>query len=112
MCDPVQSVHGVEMDHPLRMDACIYKSLFPCNYVVSVRRGFLFLWVLGMGCIISLWHPLSLPYNYFSHLRLKIIDSDELIKPNQTIYQLWQYFIITAILHKKHGYLKLFKSLV
>ena len=24
--------------------------LFTCNYVVSVRRGFLFLWVLGMGC--------------------------------------------------------------
>ena len=27
---------------------------FICNYVVSVRRGFFFLWVLGMG----------LPYNY------------------------------------------------
>ena len=26
--------------------------LFPCNYVVSVRRGFLFLWVLGMGYVI------------------------------------------------------------
>ena len=24
--------------------------LFTCNYVASVRRGFLFLWVLGMGC--------------------------------------------------------------
>ena len=23
--------------------------LFTCNYVVSVWRGFLFLWVLGMG---------------------------------------------------------------
>ena len=23
--------------------------LFTCNFVVSVRRGFLFLWVLGMG---------------------------------------------------------------
>ena len=33
-----------------------------CNYVVSVRRGFLFLWVLGMGCVIQLWHSLSLPY--------------------------------------------------
>ena len=38
--------------------------LFTCNYVVSVRRGFLFLWVLGMGYVILLWHSLSLPYNY------------------------------------------------
>ena len=26
--------------------------LFTCNYVVSVWRGFLFLWVLEMGCVI------------------------------------------------------------
>ena len=26
---------------------------FTCNFVASVRRGFLFLWVLGMGCAIS-----------------------------------------------------------
>ena len=39
---------------------------FACNYVVSVRRGFLFLWVIGMGCVILLWHSLDLPYNYFS----------------------------------------------
>ena len=39
--------------------------LFTCNYVVFVRRGFLFLWVLGMGYVILLWHSLSLPYNYF-----------------------------------------------
>ena len=38
--------------------------LFTCNYVVSVRRGFLFLWVLGMGYVILLLHSLSLPYNY------------------------------------------------
>ena len=38
--------------------------LFICNYVVSVWRGFLFLWVLGMGYVILLWHSLSLPYNY------------------------------------------------
>ena len=37
---------------------------FTCNYVVSVWRGFLFLWVLGMGYVIFLWHSLSLPYNY------------------------------------------------
>ena len=40
--------------------------LFTCNYVVSVWRGFLFLWVLGMGYVILLWHSLSLPYNYFT----------------------------------------------
>ena len=34
--------------------------LFTCNYVVSVWRGVLFLWVLGMGYIILLWHSLSL----------------------------------------------------
>ena len=33
--------------------------------MVSVWRGFLFLWVLGMGYVILLWHSLSLPYNYF-----------------------------------------------
>ena len=39
--------------------------LFTCNYVVFVWRGFLFLWVLGMGYVILLWHSLSLPYNSF-----------------------------------------------
>ena len=38
--------------------------LFTCNYVVSVLRDFLFLWVLGMGYVILLWHSLSLPYIY------------------------------------------------
>ena len=40
--------------------------LFTCNYVVSVWRGSLFLWVLGMVYVILLWHSLSLPYNYFT----------------------------------------------
>ena len=41
--------------------------LFTCNYmyVVFVLRGFLFLWVLGMGYVILLWHSQSIPYNYF-----------------------------------------------
>ena len=34
-------------------------------FVVSVRRGFLFLLVLGMGYVILLWNSLSLPYNYY-----------------------------------------------
>ena len=44
--------------------------LFTCNYVVFVWRGFLFLWVLGMGYVILLWHSLSLPYNYFTSGKL------------------------------------------
>ena len=41
--------------------------LFTCNYVVSVWGGFLFLWVLGMGYVIVLWHSLGLPYSYFEN---------------------------------------------
>ena len=31
---------------------------FTCNYVVSIRRGFLFLWVTEMGCVTLLWHSI------------------------------------------------------
>ena len=47
--------------------------LFTCNHVVSVGRGFLFLYVLGMGYVILLWHSRSLPYNYFES-KLKLIN--------------------------------------
>ena len=40
---------------------------FTCNYVVSVRKGFLFLLVLVIGCVILLWHSLGLLYNYSDH---------------------------------------------
>ena len=46
---------------------------FTCNYVVFVWIGFLFLWVLGMGYVILLWHSLSLPYNYFAEKCYNII---------------------------------------
>ena len=46
---------------------------FTCNYVVFVWRGFLFLWVLGMGYVILLWHSLSLPYNYFLFEKIVIL---------------------------------------
>ena len=49
-----------------RLCLLICLLLFTRNYVVSVWRGFLFLWVLGMRYVILLWHSLSLPYNYFS----------------------------------------------
>ena len=35
----------------------IFLPSFTQNFVVSVRRSFLFLWVLGKGCIISLPEP-------------------------------------------------------
>ena len=58
--------------------------LFTCNYVVSVWRGFLFLWVLGMGYVILLRHSLSLPYNYlksnvlFSIFNVKFFISNQI----------------------------------
>ena len=54
--------------------------LFTCNYVVSVWRGFPFLWVLGMGYVILLWHSLSLPYNYFGFPTRS--DTNEAVKPH------------------------------
>ena len=56
--------------------------LFTCNYVVFVLRGFLFLWVLGMGYVILLWHSLSLPYNYFADRK----DMKKLHDALKTIY--------------------------
>ena len=44
---------------------------FTCNYLVSVQRGFLFLFVLEMGCIILLWHSLGFPYNYYTISNIK-----------------------------------------
>ena len=59
------------------LSAIVCLLLFTCNYlyVVSVWRGFLFLWVLGMGYVILLWHSLSLPYNY-----LETEDEARLVK--------------------------------
>ena len=51
----------------LRKRELVCLLLFTCNYVVFVWRGFIFLWVLGMGYVILLWQSLSLPYNYFTH---------------------------------------------
>ena len=52
---------------------------FTCNHVVSIRRGFLFLLMLVMGCVILLWHSLGIPYNYFGwFFFLKILNNDKL----------------------------------
>ena len=48
--------------------------LFTCNYVVSVWRGFLFLWVPGMGYVILLWHSLSLPLIIIQIIRHEQVD--------------------------------------
>ena len=45
--------------------------VFTCNYVVNVRRGFLFLWVLGMGYVILLWLSLSLSVQNGSVLKMR-----------------------------------------
>ena len=39
----------------------VFLLLFTCNFVVSVRRRFLFLLVLGMGCVILFWRSLDFP---------------------------------------------------
>ena len=38
----------------------IFLLSFTCNYVVSVKRGFLYLLVIGVGCAILLWYSLGL----------------------------------------------------
>ena len=48
--------------------------LFTCNYLVSVWRGFLFLWVLGMGYVILMWHSLSLPLIIFLYVVFDVFN--------------------------------------
>ena len=50
---------------------------FTCNYVVYVRRSFLFLWVLGMGCVIFYVALPEPQYNYFELLPI----SDHRVDP-------------------------------
>ena len=44
--------------------------IFTLNFVVSVRRSFLFLLELRIGCVILLCHSLGPPYNYFECVSL------------------------------------------
>ena len=57
--------------------------LFTCNYVVPVWKGFLFLWVFGMGYVILLWHSLSLPNNYFV-INMALHSEDDFIIQEQS----------------------------
>ena len=74
----------------------IYLLLFTCNYVAFVWRGFLFLWVLGMGYIILLWHSLSLPYNYFDFdiVNFPFLDGDV---PRHHAYGVYIYLLAHKI---------------
>ena len=66
--------------------------LFTCNYVVSVWRCFLFLWLLGVGYVILLWHSLSLPYNYFD-AKLEIVGRSLMIVFGWTLRGLTNGFL-------------------
>ena len=72
----------------------IYLLLFTCNYVVSVWRGFLFLWVLGMGYVILLWHSLSLPYNYFV---FRGMSGKFIWKQNVSAYAIFKHFLDSLV---------------
>ena len=85
--------------------------LFTCNYVVSVWRGFLFLWVLGMGYVILLWHSLSIPYNYFEN-RLSI--QKPVSRKKTTHYPISDLFlnVLLYIFEAKKGCRKKFEQIV
>ena len=73
--------------------------LLTSNYVVSVWRGFLFLWVFGMGYVILLWHSPSLPLISFDDLDLKFFidfgcfDIYEQLKFHAQLSLALKYFI-------------------
>ena len=48
------------------------RAIFSAIIVVSVWRDYLFLFVLGIGCIILLWHSLGLQYN-----NLEVVSFDK-----------------------------------
>ena len=66
--------------------------------MVSVWRGLLFLWVLGMGYVILLWHSPSLPYNYLGK------------KTNSTLCFLRRNLHHTPQSCRKNAYLALVRS--
>ena len=47
---------------------------FTCNYGVSIRRGFLFLLVLGMGFVILLWCSLGFLCNFLTEHILSVCN--------------------------------------
>ena len=71
--------------------------LFTCNYVVFVRRSFLFLWVLGMDYVILLWHSLSLPYNYFEYLRNQWANRNQILSSKHHLGEDCLQFVLDQV---------------
>ena len=69
-------------------------QLFTCNNVFSVWRGFLFLWVLGMGYVILFWHSLSLLYNYFQLYQVSFLV---LLVVRNNDYRLWTIRLVSIL---------------
>ena len=49
-----------------------FSAIVTCNYVVSVKRGCLFLFVLRIGRVILLLHSLGLPHNYLKGMSIRL----------------------------------------
>ena len=79
---------------------------FTCNYVVFVWRGFLFLWVLGMGYVILLWHSLRLTYNYF------IMGKEEINNFFGLIGDIWNFFLQKCVLSSPLCFIRLLSKSV
>ena len=80
--------------------------LFTCSCVVSVRRGFLFLWVRDIGCVILLWHSLSLPYTYFAEnlqvisFKMTCTSSTDEVRVKVSSFQKVAYFLQYTMFHR------------
>ena len=81
----------------------IFLLLFTCNCVVSVWRGFLFLWVLGMGYVILLWHSLSLPFNYSAGINARYIIIGITIFHVLCVVQVWPNFFLMNVIFALKG---------
>ena len=64
--------------------------LFTCSSLVPLQRGFLFLWVLWMGCVILLCHSLSLPYYYLANMQIEVGANINRVFPSLAIKDLYE----------------------
>ena len=83
-CTPFEYLpfNGVSDFGPLGKRELICLLVFTRINVVSV--GFLFLCVLGMGCVILLWHYLSLPLIIFLKFKNPVFSSSDKSKFHRT----------------------------
>ena len=71
---------------------------FTCGYVVFVWRGFLFLWVLGMGYVILLWHSLSLPCGcYELYVFCTVLYSRQSEEPKKNSVGIFEYILVSML---------------